>query len=105
MGPMKDISSTWMYPAGVDISALEVANRDRNASGIWSMKPLMDGWDWMAGHTAAYMATIRARETAQASSVLLWSRSVFTRTLASMACPCPRCVQGTGAALVRAVVA
>src|SRR6476660_9548163 len=83
MGPMKDSSSTWMYPVGVDRSALEVAKRERKASGICSMKALMEGWDFTEGQTAAYMATTRARETAQATSSLPWSRSVFSRTLAS----------------------
>src|SRR6476661_7158207 len=88
------------------MSAPEVANMERNASGIWSMKSPIEGWSRTVGHTAAYMATSRTRDRDHASRLRPWSRSVFARTLASISASRPCRDHGVRAAVaVNAVVA
>src|SRR4029079_8669436 len=66
------------------MSAPAVANRDRNASGIWSRKSLIDGWSRMLGQIAAYMSTSRTTATTQPPRLRRWSWRVLRATLCSI---------------------
>src|SRR5512141_1830065 len=66
------------------MSAPDAANRDRNASGIWSRKSDIDGWSRTLGQIATYIATSRTSATDQPSRLRRWSHAVLVRTSRSI---------------------
>src|SRR5665647_465874 len=71
------------------MSAPDVANSERKASGIWSRKSLKDGWSRTLGQTATYIATSSTRATDQPSRPRRWSYRVLVKMLRSIIVPRP----------------
>src|SRR6476619_8213887 len=66
------------------MSAPLVAKRDRNASGIWSRKSVIDGWPRRLGQIAAYIRTISTIEASQPRRPRRCSCKVLRKTLRNM---------------------
>src|SRR5919199_1491213 len=71
------------------MSAPDMANSARNASGMESRNWDIEGCAWMLGQTATYMATRSTRLTHHAASPRRWSYSVFHVTSRSTVRPLP----------------